>query len=460
EDELNTLCFSFGVELDEVVQQEEETVFKIEVPANRRRTLASIGTYDLSLLSPPFTYERLPLNDICFQPLGCGDLPPMKGPQILSHFAAHPQLKQYLHMLEGESELYVLRDSKKQYLSLPPLINSNFCRLTEQSVDIFVDCTSVEEKKGDMALMMVVSMLAEYCEDPFTVEPVRVLYEEENKEKVTPVLETREMCVDMKTVRRICGLPQLTAADAAKELHRLMLAANPKPPNEADFLQHQWDSLPVLLSNAKTRELTETRTQLISGLLRSLVTNAGRREMPIRLFEVGDVVIRDDRTETGSRNLLYCCAAFADEHGSGLEEVHGLLDAALEALGLVADYIVAERQAAANAGKGDSKSSLMNISRLPVYSLKPTQLPTFLPGRQVQIVVQRKCRAEGEKAKETELNAKETAKETQEKFVIGQMGTLHVDCLRAFGLSVPVSVVEFTLEPFLQWLPETDIIFA
>lgn len=42
----------------------------------------------------------------------------------------------------------------------------------------------------------------------------------------------------------------------------------------------------MLLSNAKTRELTETRTQLMSGVLKALHSNVGRREMPLKLFEV------------------------------------------------------------------------------------------------------------------------------------------------------------------------------
>ncbi|CDJ38514.1 phenylalanyl-tRNA synthetase beta chain, putative [Eimeria tenella] len=733
DDELNSLCFAFGVELDEVVELEGQKTLKIDVPANRydllcveglgralkvftakdplgsipslrlsgppkitlhvkasaqgprpfiacaalrgvrlnprrlqscielqeklhhtlcrRRTLVSIGTYDLALLQPPFSYGAYPPQEVFFQPLGCSELPPMKGPQILTHFAAHPQLKhfvsfcvsvvavsraahllhfaaaaacfcslgllppslcgpvgcplalaaaaaaaaaraaaaegaglggvadscelplllllllqQYLHMLEGQPRLYLLKDSKGQVLSMPPLINAEGCKLTADSRDIFIDCTSVEENKGQVALNTVVAMLAEYCEEPFAVEPVRVVYEAEGRELVTPCLDMREMKVQMSTVRRICGLQNLAAAEAAQQLHRLMLPARPDPHDERDSLlvsvpptrtdvmhevdvaedvaigigfetiprtvapklacnprsllkqslrtllvslgftecltfalcsqeenaealkkplyhphqptpafdplEHQWGGMPVLLSNAKTRELTETRTQLLSGLLKSLATNIGRREMPIRLFEIGDVVIRDDRTETGSRNLLYCSAAFADEHGSGLEEVHGLLDAALEAMGLIGDYVVAERQAAVAAGREEQQEALKTFENMRIFSLKPTQLPTFLPGRQVEISVSRRTFKErGATFKRTEAAAEQQQQQQQQTngashaadpdcLTLGHMGTLHVDCLRAFGLAVPVSLVEFTLEPFLHWLPETDLIFA
>lgn len=53
-------------------------------------------------------------------------------------------------------------------------------------------------------------------------------------------------------------------------------------------------------------------------------------------------------------------------------------------------------------------------------------VPTFFAGRQVQIRVSR------HHGKETAETGKETA------FLnVGYMGTLHVDCLRAFGLAVP-----------------------
>lgn len=625
EDELEELCFAFGVELDEVTEQEGTKIFKIDVPANRydllcveglgralrvftskapletiptlrlkgpptitvnvspwregprpyiacavlrgvrlnarrlnsfielqdklhhtlcrRRTLASMGTCDMKTLQPPMSYVALPPEEVVFNPLGCGDLPPMKGPEILAHFSHHVQLKQYIPMLEGQPKLYLVRDSKGQVMSMPPLINSDTCRLTADSRDVFIDVTSVEPRRGQMVLTMLVAMFGEYCEEPFTIEPVRIFYEEDKREVVTPNLQSREMRVNMEVVRRICGLKDMKAEEAARLLHRLMLGASPDPkdkdnsllvtvpPTRSDImhacdvaedvaigigferlpviaapklpvngrslltqslrslltslghtecltfalcsseenaeslkkplhppfepttnydpLEHQWLGMPVLLSNAKTRELTETRTQLMSGLLKALANTLGRREMPLKLFEIGDVVIRDDRTETKSRNLLYCCAAFADEHGSGLEEVHGLLDAALEALGLIGDYAVAERHAALAAGKDEQRSTLQSIYKMRTFSLKPTTLQTFLPGRQVEIRVKRQ---QGK-------GSEETGQDT-DYITLGYMGTLHVDCLRAFGLAVPVSVVEFTLEPFLHWLPETDLIFA
>ncbi|KAL8445311.1 hypothetical protein Emed_005738 [Eimeria media] len=644
DEELDTLCFAFGVELDEVTEQDGEKIFKIDVPANRydllcveglgralrvftssapqetipclrlsgkptlcvtvkpsvlfvrRRTLASIGTYDMQQLHAPFTYEALPPEQVVFQPLGCGALPAMSGGEILAHFSNHTQLKQYLPLLEGQPKLYVLRDSKSQVLSMPPLINSEFCKLTETSRDVFIDCTSVEARRGELVLTLVAAMFAEYCDEAFTIEPVKIVYEQTKKETVTPSLATREMSVDMDIVRRICGLKDLGAEEASRQLTRLMLSAKPDPqdtqnklivsvpPTRSDImhacdvaedvaigigfdrlpvvvapklasnprsllsqslrtlltslgftecltfalcsaeenaealnkprhppfaptpnydpLEHQWLGQPVLLSNAKTRELTETRAQLISGILKALANNVGRREMPLKFFEIGDVVLRDDRTETKSRNLLYCCAAFADEHGSGLEEVHGLLDATMEALGFVGDYAVAERQAALAAGKEEQKETLRSLERMSQFSLKPTNLPTFLPGRQVEILAHRQ-RNSSSSSSGHERSKGETAKETQ-SLRIGHMGTLHVDCLRAFGLALPgeeasasrslflrlsvhvlqetesqdqcsnlslsknlflcridaVSVVEFTLEPFLEWLPETDLIFA
>ena len=40
-----------------------------------------------------------------------------------------------------------------------------------------------------MALTIVAAMFAEYCDEPFTIEPVKIIYEDDKKETITPVLD-------------------------------------------------------------------------------------------------------------------------------------------------------------------------------------------------------------------------------------------------------------------------------
>lgn len=43
------------------------------------------------------------------------------------------------------------------------------------------------------------------------------------------------------------------------------------------------------------------------------------------MFEVGDVVLKDESTETNTRNERRLCALYTN-HSSELENIHGLLD--------------------------------------------------------------------------------------------------------------------------------------
>jgi phenylalanyl-tRNA synthetase beta subunit len=44
-----------------------------------------------------------------------------------------------------------------------------------------------------------------------------------------------------------------------------------------------------------------------------------------------------------------------------------------------------------------------------------------------------------------------------ENVCIGRMGVVHPWTLKAFGINVPCSVFEFSLDPFLKWLTKAEI---
>lgn len=66
------------------------------------------------------------------------------------------------------------------------------------------------------------------------------------------------------------------------------------------------------------------RTSLLPGLLKTISAN---RKMPLphKLFEVSDVILRDDKTEVGARNNRRLCAVYANK-SAGFEIIHGLVD--------------------------------------------------------------------------------------------------------------------------------------
>ncbi|PHJ24682.1 phenylalanyl-trna synthetase beta [Cystoisospora suis] len=267
--------------------------------------------------------------------------------------------------------------------------------------------------------------------------------------------------------KKIPSIPSSSASATPLEslLQDALLSVNP--------CEYQLSPLPVRLMNSKTREFEHARTSLIPGILKSICANKGLTELPMKLFEVGDVCLIDRSTEVGARNLRYCCAAYADEHSSGLEEIHGVLDGLMKSLNFVAEYTIAEMESAVatavakgtKAGGGAEETGKkkkeedesLAAHHLPqteqlqrtlermqgTYKLVPSKEAIFLPGRQVHILASRKPTA--------------TDGSEEIPLLIGVFGILHPHTLKAFNLHLPVSVLELNLEAFTKWLPAIDL---
>jgi phenylalanyl-tRNA synthetase beta chain len=161
-------------------------------------------------------------------------------------------------------------------------------------------------------------------------------------------------------------------------------------------MKRQDDGTAIEIGNPKTVEFETARVTLISGLLKTLQSNL-KIGLPIQLFEVNDVVLVDDKTEVGAKNVRRLAALYCST-SSGFEVIHGLLDRLMEALDIPFD----EQEG---------------------YSIEESQDPSFFPGRQANILLK------GKK--------------------IGVFGIVHPEVLSAFEVRYPASVLEIDVEPFL-----------
>uniref|UniRef100_T1PJJ9 Phenylalanine--tRNA ligase beta subunit n=1 Tax=Musca domestica TaxID=7370 RepID=T1PJJ9_MUSDO len=161
------------------------------------------------------------------------------------------------------------------------------------------------------------------------------------------------------------------------------------------------DNMPAVhIANPKTLEFQVVRTTLLPGLLKTLVANR-KMPLPLKLFEISDVVVADDDTEVGARNERRLCAVNCNKT-AGFEVVHGLLDRVMQLLEV-------------SWKSSNSKNS--------GYYLQAAEDPSYFPGRCAHIM----------------LN----------NVAIGKIGVLHPTVLQAFELTTPCSVVEFNIEPFV-----------
>jgi phenylalanyl-tRNA synthetase beta chain len=158
--------------------------------------------------------------------------------------------------------------------------------------------------------------------------------------------------------------------------------------------EHQYSRLQIPtperyaeVSNPKLKAYNVVRSHLMGGLFEALRENR-RRPMPIRLFEIDNVVELDDAAETGAAELRHVALVEIGEE-SGYATARSVVDALARELGWNVEYRAVEH-------------------------------PTFIAGRAAEFLV------DGQP--------------------VGILGEVHPQVLTDFGLTHPVALAEVTLE--------------
>jgi phenylalanyl-tRNA synthetase beta chain len=163
-------------------------------------------------------------------------------------------------------------------------------------------------------------------------------------------------------------------------------------------------NLAVELLNPATAEYQLVRTSLLPGILKTVASNK-KSPLPWKVFEVGDVCLQDPKAARRARNERRVCALYANKT-SGFELIHGLLDRLMLMLNVPLIEFKDQQQ--------QSKVG---------YSINPSDLATYFPGRQAQIFYKNQ--------------------------IVGSFGIVHPEVLSHFEIGYPTSMFEFNLEPFL-----------
>ncbi|XP_068173995.1 phenylalanine--tRNA ligase beta subunit [Antennarius striatus] len=153
----------------------------------------------------------------------------------------------------------------------------------------------------------------------------------------------------------------------------------------------------VHISNPKTAEFQVARTTLLPGLLKTIAANR-KMPLPLKLFEISDVVLKDEAKDVGARNIRRFCAVYYNK-SPGFEVIHGLLDRTMQLLEV-------------KPADGDDG-----------YRIQTADDSTFFPGRCAEIFVRGKS--------------------------VGRLGVLHPDVINRFELTMPCSALEMDIDPFL-----------
>jgi len=172
---------------------------KLDQTYGRNRRRISIGLYDFDLISPPLRYSVARPEQVSFVPLGFGEK--MTLSEILEK---HPKGIEYGHIVRSHAVWPLLSDSKDKVLSFPPVINSNdLGRITENTRNVLIEVTGTSNETVLNSLNMMVTSLADRGGKIFTAK-VHYPYKEQ-KNVVTPQLETKTMRIDLADMNRLFG---------------------------------------------------------------------------------------------------------------------------------------------------------------------------------------------------------------------------------------------------------------
>ncbi len=209
-----------NVRLDEeAVRQLMQLQEKLHTTYCRNRRKASIGLYDYDTIEPPIRYLLMPIEKVRFRPLEWSKEASAK--EILTK---HPKGIEYGHIIANYEEVPLLVDSTGQVLSMPPIINSEETKVTEETKNIFVDVTGVDRRLVENVLKIIVTSIAERSEGK-EIYKVSIHYDKDVV--LTPDLSIERMDLNTSYVNDNLGL-NLSTEEVIHLLLKMRLGATHK----------------------------------------------------------------------------------------------------------------------------------------------------------------------------------------------------------------------------------------
>lgn len=118
----------------------------------------------------------------------------------------------------------MILDKHRNVLSLPPIINSQRTAISESTRDVLIECTAKDSAKAELVLNNLTSIFSEFCDSPFTIEPVDVI-DAMGTKKSFPDLRWRSLTLQKEYITSRLGV-SLDASGVAGCLRRMMIEAH------------------------------------------------------------------------------------------------------------------------------------------------------------------------------------------------------------------------------------------
>ncbi|KAF5363652.1 hypothetical protein D9756_000490 [Leucocoprinus leucothites] len=467
----------------------------------RRRQLVSIGTHDLDTLTPPFRYEARPPQDIKFIPLNKDKA--YTAEELMTVYESEKHLARYLHIIRDSPVYPIIYDAEDHVLSMPPIINSEHSKITLNTRNIFIDVTATDQTKLDIVVNIVATMFSEYCEEPFTIEPIRLVLPD-GKVRITPDISERQTVAHASYVNSCTklnlGAPEVSALLQKMSLRAELSSSNPDevivniPPTRPDIL-HECDIMEdaaIAYGFNNLPDVFPTTSTVAQPLAVSKLSDVIRREWALAGWvEVLPLILcsheenfewlnHEDDNNTAVKIANPKTLEFQVVRTTlipGLLKTirenrsHALPIRIFETSDVAFKDVTRERQARNERHAGavwcnktagfevvhgllDRAMKMLEVPRISNtdnqattgYYIKESTDPMFFPGRAATIYYRSVPEKQGKFS--AFKQAVQSAMHITHDTPIGILGILHPSVLEKFDIGFPCSALEFTLEPF------------
>ena len=126
---------------------------KLHATFCRARKYASIGTHDMDKIKGPFKYVAKDPKSFMFVPLN--QEKEVDGLGMMESLENH-KLKEYLHLIRDSPVYPLVLDNKNEVCSVPPIINSEYSKISIDTKNVFIEVTALSRPKAMVCLTTLV----------------------------------------------------------------------------------------------------------------------------------------------------------------------------------------------------------------------------------------------------------------------------------------------------------------
>lgn len=192
----------------------------------RDRKKVAIGIHNSDVINGDFKYIGTPKEENSF--IALDKESPMTPQEILLN---HEKGKDYAELINKFDKYPLILDKDNQVLSMPPIINGELTKLSEDTENILVDVTGTDEIAVNQCLNIICSSFAEVGGK---IKSMEVVYED--KTIVTPDLSPIKRNVHVDLANKYIGGVNLKAADIEHLLKKARMGAKIINDNELEVL--------------------------------------------------------------------------------------------------------------------------------------------------------------------------------------------------------------------------------